>query len=255
MKTIPAFPSVSFQQTAKCHLMFACFSLARWRRLFPLYLALVFSFAFGCAICPGAERASWPNGLHFRPAKGAFADAIPFFWQGTYHVFYLRAGLGGTTWEHLSSTDLLHWSEHPTALRPGTPGEPDGDSVFTGSIIEHAGVFHAFYTGWNPRHATHREQIMHATSPDLDAWTKLPELTFHADGAIYQDDRGKDFRDPFVFWNEPSREFWMLLFARRASDGVGVVGVWTSPDLLSWQAIGCDPAVPRANPPADSLGD
>ena len=95
----------------------------------------------------------------------------------------------------------------------------------------------AFFTLSTPAGtpATHREQIMHATSPDLIAWTKRPERTFHADGAVYQDAGGKDFRDPFVFWNKETREFWMLLFARRASDGLGVIGVWTSADLLAWR--------------------
>ncbi len=183
----------------------------------------------------GAEDARWPNGIHYRPEKGAFADAIPFFWKGTYHVFYLHAGLGGTTWDHIASTDLLHWQELPAALKPGTHDAPDGDCVFTGSIFEHDGVFHAFYTGWNPSDPNHREQIMHATSPDLAVWTKHPELTFHADGAVYQDDHGKDFRDPLVFWNEATKEFWMLLYARRTSDGMGVTAVWTSSDLLAWR--------------------
>jgi beta-fructofuranosidase len=180
-----------------------------------------------------AEDTSAPC-IHYRPAKGAFADAIPFYWQGTYHVFYLRAGLGGTTWEHISSPDLLRWQEHPTALPLGKPEEPDGECVFTGSILHHDGLFHAFYTGWNPSRSAYREQIMHATSADLIQWTKHAEHTFHADGKIYQDQGGKDFRDPFVLWEENTKRFVMHLFVRRTSDGRAVVGRYTSDDLAHW---------------------
>ena len=203
-----------------------------------------------CAGVIRAEPTTLPNGFHFRPNKGAFADAIPFYWKGTYHVFYLWAGRGGTTWEHLSSTDLLHWQEHPTALRPGAKGTPDADSIFTGSIIERDGTFHAFYTGWNPAHATHREQIMHATSSDLVAWTKHPEHTFHADGTVYQDAGGKDFRDPFVFRHVASGKYVMLLFARKMPDGGGVVGRYVSDDLLTWT-----PAEPLAGAQAGECPD
>ena len=30
------------------------------------------------------------SSIHFRPAVGVFADPIPLFWKGDYHVFYLR---------------------------------------------------------------------------------------------------------------------------------------------------------------------
>ena len=184
-----------------------------------------------------AQVASKTPSLHYRPDEGSFADAIPFFWKGMYHVFYLRAGVaGGTPWEHISSTDLVHWREHPTALTLGSPDEPDGKSVFTGSITERDGVFHAWYTGWNPE-SDHRERIMHATSNDLITWTKHPEHTFHADGEVYLDDEGKDFRDPFIVWDDQTQEYWMLLYSRQASDGRGVLGRYASKDLVHWRPI------------------
>ena len=52
------------------------------------------------------------------------------------------------------STDLVNWTEHPTALAPGKPGELDAANVFTGSVIEDpkGDGFHIFYTGWAPGH-------------------------------------------------------------------------------------------------------
>ena len=111
----------------------------------------------------------------------------------------------GIPWEHIKSKDLVHWEEMPTAISPGDPDEPDGGSVFTGSVIEHNGVFHAFYTGYNPwsLRPWNREQIMHATSGDLIIWTKHPEYTFGPDGIHYSSQyNSTSFRDPYVFWND-----------------------------------------------------
>ena len=90
--------------------------------------------------------------IHFRPATGVLADTIPFYWKGEYHIFYLRGSIGKVPWEHIVSTDLVHWKELPTALLPnGDPNGPDGEHMFTGCVYEKDGTFHIFYTGWNPR--------------------------------------------------------------------------------------------------------
>ena len=45
--------------------------------------------------------------LHFRPEGMKAGDVIPFFWKGSYHLFYLK----GPDWGHIVSQDLLHWQE------------------------------------------------------------------------------------------------------------------------------------------------
>ena len=174
--------------------------------------------------------------IHYCPSVGTVADIIPFFWKGEYHVFYLHHGLGtGTPWDHIVSRDLIHWEELPRALPLGAAHEPDGGNVYTGSVLEHEGTFHIFYTGFNPEHPDGREHIMHATSPDLIAWTKQPGHTFKADGVHYRDIGGEDFRDPFVFWNEEEKAWWMLLCARDGRNGQPVTGLCTSGDLVHWR--------------------
>lgn len=170
--------------------------------------------------------------VHFRPDFGRLADTIPFFWKGEYHIFYLRA-IDKVPWEHLVSTDLVHWTELPTALvSDGASDSADGLHMFTGSVTEHGGAFHIFYTGWNPANPAGREWVMHATSPDLITWTKHREHGFRADEAHYQN---TDFRDPYVFWYEPEQRFWMILCARDAKTGKPVQGVAKSADLLTWE--------------------
>jgi beta-fructofuranosidase len=166
--------------------------------------------------------------IHFRPKVGRLADTIPFFHDGKYHVFYLRA-IEKVPWEHIVSTDLVHWTELPTALKSnGPPDGPDGQHMFTGCVVERAGSFHIFYVGWNPRNPAGIEFIRHATSPDLVTWTKHPDFLFGPDGKTYSSARQRDFRDPYVWWNASAHCYWMVICTG------GKTGVATSPDLEHW---------------------
>jgi hypothetical protein len=143
------------------------------------------------------------DSFHFRASVGNMGDTIPFYHNGQYHVFYLTWGAGKTSWDHIVSTDLVHWKELPRALTSdGAADGPDGENMFTGCVIEKNGVFHLYYTGWNPRNPQGREWVMHATSTDLVKWTKHPEHGFRADGVQYLN---RDFRDPYVFWNDQDK--------------------------------------------------
>ena len=172
--------------------------------------------------------------VQYRPRRGVFADPIPFYWKGEYHIFYLRGGIGKVPWEHIISRDLVHWKELPTALvSDGAVDSPDGEHMFTGSVTENNGIFHIFYTGWNPRNPEGREFTMHATSPDLIKWTKHPEDILGPDGVIYKNHHDRDWRDSYVFWNEDEKQHWMVMCSnsQNTEDGVGLL---TSKDLKTW---------------------
>ena len=84
-------------------------------------------------------------------------DAIPFFHDGVYHLFYLTSPPGTTrwpqrvrtTWQHARSTDLVTWEELPPALVPGNEPDPDANGCWTGSVIFADGMYHIFYTGYH----------------------------------------------------------------------------------------------------------
>jgi sucrose-6-phosphate hydrolase SacC (GH32 family) len=184
---------------------------------------------------PPATVPEYPSPIHYRPDKGVFADPIPFFWKGEYHVFYLQGGVGKVPWKHIVSTDLVHWRDLPDALLPdGDPNGPDGEHIFTGSAIEKNGVFHIFYTGFNPRNPVGEQCIMHATSPDLITWTKHPEDLIRPDGVHYKNHHNCDWRDADVTWNEAEQQYWMVMCSDTAQ-GDGGVGLLTSKDLKHWQ--------------------
>ncbi|MGO8750775.1 MAG: LamG-like jellyroll fold domain-containing protein [Thermoguttaceae bacterium] len=182
------------------------------------------------------DDTNYASPIHYRPRTGVFADPIPFFWKGEYHVFYLRGGIGRVPWEHIVSKDLVHWKELPTALvSDGEPNGPDGGQMFTGSVVDGLGRFHIFYTGDNGANPRGTEFIMHATSPDLIHWTKHPEDMIAPDGIHYKNARSRDFRDPYVFWNAQEKCYWMVFFANDAKTGEGVQGLALSKDLKHWE--------------------
>jgi beta-fructofuranosidase len=176
--------------------------------------------------------------------RAPVGDVVPFFDDGVYHIFALTPPFGAlyfperlrTTWRHLRSTDLLHWEQLPDALRPGGPGEPDSDGIWTGSVVRAGGVYQIFYTG----HSLERpfpQSVCRATSTDCVNWVKDPANPVSVpDLARFE---AKDWRDPFVFWNEVEERYWMLLSTRSAAYPAvsrGVVALQTSTDLASWSA-------------------
>lgn len=181
--------------------------------------------------------------INYKPADGWAADFIPFYWQGAYHLFYLKDYRDvpqhgeGTPWFHLETRDFVHFIEHGECLPRSAVDEQDL-YVFTGSVLHAAGQFHIFYTGHNPhlRAAGKPEQaLMHAVSDDLIHWQKQPADTFYAPSGEYEP---HDWRDPFVFWNAEANQYWMLLAARLKtgpSRRRGCTALCTSTDLRHWQ--------------------
>ena len=119
----------------------------------------------------------------------------------------------------------------------GGDGEPDRDGVWTGSVIRAGEQLHIFYTG-HTLDGEIPQSVCHATSPDGDRLGQGPRAT-RSRCPTRRVSRAKDWRDPFVFWNERERCYWMLLSARSAAHPAvsrGVVAVQTSADLVSWSA-------------------
>jgi beta-fructofuranosidase len=176
----------------------------------------------------------------------ATGDAIPFFYDGKYHIFSLTPPPGTgtyperlrTTWHHTASENLVNWDDLGPALLPGSPGEPDADGCWTGSVLFGEGMFHAFYTGYSIG-ARFPQTICHAFSADGLQWTKNPNnpcLVPRTD--LYE---SLDWRDPYAFYNDDDQCYWMILSARRNSGPIGRRGcviLYRSRDLAAWEYYG-----------------
>jgi beta-fructofuranosidase len=165
---------------------------------------------------------------------GYVGDPMPFNDNGTMRMYYLLDERGGTIGFHpyalLNTTDFLHWEDIGTVIPYVNSISSPDLAIGTGSVIRDAdGLYHAFYTGWNGRgDLPYTEKIQHATSDDGVNWTKHPDAGFYGGQ--------NDFRDPYIYYDEPSGEYWMLITTRDYSGGV--IRRYTSTDLWNWQNDG-----------------
>lgn len=165
------------------------------------------------------------------------------------HVFFLHAprALGDPELRHRAarighavSRDLVEWTMLAPPFDVGAPGSNDDLATWTGSALRHDGLWHMFYTGISTREGGAVQRILHATSADLRGWEKTTDVVA-ADSRWYesatQTDGDVAWRDPWVFYDEESNSFHMLITARAnvgPSDERGVIGHAVSADLSRW---------------------
>ena len=181
--------------------------------------------------------------MYYRPkGKSVAADVIPFYHDGEFKLFYLNDFRDwdnhgeGCPWMLLTTKDLVNYQEHGEVIPRGTVEEQDL-YVFTGSVFEHNELFYIFYTGHNPHlreQGLPEQKVLLATSTDLIHWEKQKDFVFAAPDWIEM----HDFRDPFVYIDEETGRFKMLL-AARMKDGPferrGCTLRAESTDLLHWE--------------------
>jgi fructan beta-fructosidase len=174
---------------------------------------------------------------HFTPERNFMNDPNGLvYFEGEYHLFYQHNPFGDTwghmSWGHAVSPDLVGWRHLPVALH-----EEDGVMIFSGSAVvdQHntSGLcgpapsripcLVAIYTG----HGHGKQTQNLASSRDRGrSWAKYP-------GNPVLDIGSKDFRDPKVFWHEPTGR-WVMLAALAEERKVRFYG---SPDLKTWTAL------------------
>lgn len=193
---------------------------------------------------------AWRPSFHYAPPAGRLADPNGLVWYaGEWHLFHQADG----TWAHAVSTDLVHWRTLPTALEHDELGlAMSGSAVVDGantSGLLPGGGLAALYTS-----TTGGEAQSLATSTDRGrTWTR------YAGNPVIPNDGRTDFRDPKVFWHEPTHRWVMVVsvgdavelfastdlrewsFLSRFGDGQGLhTAVWECPDLFPLPVDGGD---------------
>jgi len=174
--------------------------------------------------------------INFKPSDGFTGDPIPFYHKGKFHLFYLKKKEKYLFWSHSETENFITWKECPDILLPGEKGSSDEKGCWTGSVVEKDGIFHIFYTGFNPD-KRFPQVICHATSSDLIFWKKDEKNPIVLpDTKIYQKD---DWRDPYVFWNKREKRWWMLITARIKSKSYfsGCIALAKSYDFNKWDVF------------------
>lgn len=180
--------------------------------------------------------------MFYKPKDAVAADVIPFFRNNAFQLFYLKDFRNveeygeGTPWYLVETEDFIHFEERGEVLARGKNTEQDL-YVFTGSVFEWKGIYYIFYTGHNPyfsEEGKHQQAILMASSTDFHTWMKQKDFVLFPPENL----EPHDFRDPFVFYNEETEKFNMLLAARISygpSRRRGCTAIAVSDDLRNWK--------------------
>lgn len=193
----------------------------------------------GCTGGPDSDRSSsgppaqpepqehterWRPQYHYSPPEGRLADPDGLVWfEDEWHLFHQQDG----TWAHAVSTDLVHWETLPVALEHDDLGQAlSGSAVVDGAntsglFPDGEGGLVAVYTSTEGGEA---QSIAYSTD-DGRTWQR------YTGNPVIPNDGRADFRDPKVFWHEPSRRWVMVV-----SVGGGVE-LHASPDLVHWELL------------------
>ncbi len=172
--------------------------------------------------------------FHYAPAANWLSDPNGLVWHDDeWHLFYQYnprgEDWGHMAWGHAVSRDLSNWEELAPALV-----EDDRHMIFSGSaVIDHdntAGFGHgamvAIYTGAAADIPGHQAQCLAWSNDKGRRWTKY-------EGNPVLDLGLADFRDPNVFWHQPSKRWIMIVVLSDRNCAV----LYGSPDLKVWQEL------------------
>lgn len=173
----------------------------------------------------GAYRPSF----HLTPGAHWMNDPQrPFLLGGVWHFYYLYnkdypTG-NGTEWRHLTSPDLVHWTDRGTAIPKFANGLGD---IETGSaVVDRDG------TAGHGRNAVIAIVTQQADGVQRQSQFYSTDGGYHfaSDPAnpVMPNPGAKDWRDPKVDWDPVARR-WTLVLAEGHK-----LGFYTSPDLRSW---------------------
>ena len=179
--------------------------------------------------------------LYYQPEGHWFGDCMPFGYDGKFYVFHQRDTRNPRPlregqpfgWSLAVTEDFVHFEDYGEVLKRGEY-EAQDQYIYAGSIFQALGRFHAFYTGFNREYEAEgkpSQVLMHAVSDDLIHWDKTKDKMRFDPQPGYDPN---DWRDPFVFWNEEEKQYWLILGARKL-DGKKVINgcnvYFTSEDL------------------------
>ncbi len=204
--------------------------MMRFKRTLLLAFALVATLLSQTATYKEPYRPQ----VHFTPAINWTNDPNGLVYADKqWHLFYQYNPFGDEwghmSWGHAVSPDLLHWKGLDVALP-----EHDGVMAFSGSAVvdrnnssgfgkDGDSPLVAIYTS---RTATDQNQSLAYSNDDGRTWTNYR-------GNPVLDVADPAFRDPKVFWHEPSRR-WVMAVVLADRHKVRFYG---STDLIKWTQL------------------
>ena len=176
------------------------------------------------------KKSVYRQKFHVQPVTGLSSDPNGFvFHEGKWHLFYQWTPWGAVHglkyWYHVTSKDLVHWTNEGIGLKPDS--FYDNKGVHSGSAISADGQLYFFYTGNHRDENWVRTPYTCAAKLSADGKPqKLPEPLFGP-----RDDYSEHQRDPKVVYRPENNTYYILIGAQTL-DEKGTVLVYRSQNLL-----------------------
>ncbi len=173
---------------------------------------------------------------HFTPNKNWINDPNGLvFYAGEYHLFYQYNPFGNQwghmSWGHSVSADLVHWKELPVAIP-----EENNVGIFSGSAVVDPFNTSGFIQvrGQVPMVAIYTADVPNTNQSQhiaysLDSGRTFTKFRFNP----VLDLEKKEFRDPKVFWHEPSKKWVMAVMLPHEKK----VQFYSSKSLKAWTLL------------------
>src|SRR3954453_8395529 len=188
-------------------------------------------------VAPALYQELYRPQFHFTPAQNWMNDPNGLvYYQGEYHMFYQYnphgTVWGNISWGHAISRDLVHWTELPLAI-----SYDEKETIFSGSVVVDKNNTSGFGTADNP------PLVAIYTSAALPDYAQSQALAYSLDrgrtwtkyaGNPVLDNPDPDFRDPKVFWYEPTQR-WIMPVALSLQRKIQF---YSSPNLKDWTLEG-----------------
>ncbi|TLM81695.1 glycoside hydrolase family 32 protein [Pseudarthrobacter sp. NamE2] len=189
-----------------------------------------------------AETTRFRPAIHFTAQDTWLNDPNGLvYYGGLYHLFFQTNPYGSVwgnmSWGHATSTDLLHWTEHPVAIACD-----DSEEIFSGSVVVDYGNTSGFGTADEPalvaiytsaykdaseHRGTQAQSLAYSTDAGM-TWRK-----YHGNPVLTRN--SAHFRDPKVFRYEGDSGACWIMVAVEAQHQKVVF--YRSADLKSWEFL------------------
>ncbi len=205
-----------------------------------IFCGLIFAALTLNASAQQTPTPQWRPAYHFTPPKNWTNDPNGLiFLDGKYHLYYQHNPSenkwGHMSWGHATSADLLHWKHLPVAI-PEIVTPDTTTYIYSGSAVLDKNNTSGF--GKNGK-----APIVAIFTADLPKQKKeMQYIAYSNDGGkSYTRYKGnpvidlnkKDFRDPNVFWHEPTKQ-WIMTVAMVDEHQVRIYG---SKNLKEWTKL------------------
>ena len=184
--------------------------------------------------------------VYYQPEGIWVGDIMPYGEDGTFYLYHQRDTRNPEPfgepfgWALATTKDFINYKDFGESLERGSDEEVD-QYIYAGTVFKVGDKYHALYTGCNRdkvRARLMKQVLLHATSDDAVKWEKNIAETLLPPQEGYDD---RNWRDPFVLWDEENEEYMLILGTRVGEDKhlmTGRLVKFTSKDLNTWEFRG-----------------